>query len=128
MTVSDAVVGNLTAIYVAVIAAVKAYGVICDRSFGGAFVLIVSTAVVGLILIATLAWDVSHKAKHVVLRDHVHEMCSGGICWHGVAIKSPASEVRFHLPQQHPRAASDHAVEAAPWNYYYVITVQYRDV
>ncbi|OWM80927.1 uncharacterized protein LOC116192890 [Punica granatum] len=100
MAVSDAVVGNLTTIYVAAIAAVKAFGFASGRNFGGAFVLIAATALVGLILIGTLTWDVSHKAKHAVLRDHVHEMCKGGICWHGVAVKSPASQVRFRLPPQ----------------------------
>ncbi|KAK4771537.1 hypothetical protein SAY87_032069 [Trapa incisa] len=103
MPVSDAVVRNLTTIYVAAIAAVKAYGCASGRSFGGAFVLVAATALVGLILIGTLTWDVSHKAKHVVLKDHTHEMCKGGICWHGVAVKSPASQVRFQLPPQHQR-------------------------
>jgi len=102
MALSDAVVGNLTTIYVAVIAGIKAYGLVCGRSFGAGFVLIVSTAVVGLILIGTLTWDVSRKASYAVSREHVHshEMCKGGICWHGVAEKSPASQVRFRLPQQ----------------------------
>ncbi|KAI4316948.1 hypothetical protein L6164_024871 [Bauhinia variegata] len=95
MAVSDAVVGNLTMIYVAVIAVIKAYALVCGRSFSGGFVLIVSTAVVGLILIATLTWDVSRKATYAFTRDHAHhphEMCKGGICWHGVAVRSPASQ------------------------------------
>ncbi|KAJ7966880.1 putative Transmembrane protein [Quillaja saponaria] len=109
MAVSDAVVGNLTTIYVAVIVVIKAYGLICGRSFSGSFVLIVSTTVVGLILIGTLMWDVSRKAAYAFTRDgirrrrhHGHVMCKGGICWHGVAVRSPASQVRFRLPQQIP--------------------------
>ncbi|GKU90114.1 hypothetical protein SLEP1_g4154 [Rubroshorea leprosula] len=102
MAISDAVIGNLTPIYVAVIAGIKAYGLVTGRSFSGVFVLIVSTAVVGVILIGTLTWDVLRKATYAVSRDHVHvhEMCKGGICWHGVAVRSPASQVRVRLPQQ----------------------------
>ncbi|KAI4339935.1 hypothetical protein MLD38_024819 [Melastoma candidum] len=101
MALSDAVVSNLTSIYVAVIALVKAYGLMFGRSFGGGFVLAASTVAVGIILVCTLAWDVSQKATHVISRDHRgREACRGGICWHGVAVKSPASQVRFWLPQQ----------------------------
>ncbi|KAI4336768.1 hypothetical protein L6164_015253 [Bauhinia variegata] len=103
MAVSDTVVGHLTTIYVVLIAVIKAYGLVCGRSFSGGFVLIVSTAVVGLVLIATLTWDVSRKATCAFTRDHhPHEMCKGGICWHGVAVRSPVSQVRFQLPQQIP--------------------------
>ncbi|KAK8572596.1 hypothetical protein V6N13_048182 [Hibiscus sabdariffa] len=104
MAISDAVIGNLMMIYVAVIAGIKAYGLVCGRSFGGGFVLIVSSAAVGLILVGTLTWDVTRKVTYAVSRDpvHVHEMCKGGICWHGVAVRSPASQVRFRLPQQIP--------------------------
>ncbi|EOY15078.1 hypothetical protein QUC31_000356 [Theobroma cacao] len=107
MAISDAVIGNLMTIYVAVIAGIKAYGLVCGRSFSGGFVLIVSSTVVGLILVGTLTWDVSRKATYAISRDHaaavhVHEMCKGGICWHGVAVRSPASQVRFRLPQQIP--------------------------
>lgn len=100
MAISDTVIGNLTTIYVAVIAGIKVYGLVCGRSFSGGFVLIVSTAVVGLILIATLTWDVSRKATYAISRDHgpTHEMCKGGICWHGMAVRSPSSQVRFRLP------------------------------
>ncbi|KAF3446795.1 hypothetical protein FNV43_RR11975 [Rhamnella rubrinervis] len=109
MAVSDAVVGNLTTIYVAVIAAIKVYGLVLGRSFGGGFVLIVSTLLVGFILVGALTWDVSRKATYAISRDHhdvhVHEMCKGGICWHGVAVRSPASQVRFRLPQQLPYGA-----------------------
>jgi hypothetical protein len=101
MALSDAMIGNLTTIYVAVIAGIKVYGLVCGRSFSGGFVLILSTIVVGLILTGTLAWDISRKATYAISRDHVnvHEMCKGGICWHGVAVRSPASQVRFRLPQ-----------------------------
>ncbi|KAJ6399621.1 hypothetical protein OIU77_020222 [Salix suchowensis] len=101
MALSDGVTRNLTTIYVAVIAGIKFFGLVCGRSFNGGFVLILSTIVVGLILIGTLAWDISRKATYAISRDHVnvHEMCKGGICWHGVAVRSPASQVRFRLPQ-----------------------------
>ncbi|KAK4434631.1 hypothetical protein Salat_0625900 [Sesamum alatum] len=101
MPISDAVVGNLTTLYLLVIAAMKAYGLATGRTFSGSCVLILSTAVVAFILIASLTWDVSRKATQALMmtRDHGHEMCRGGICWHGVAVKSPASQVRFRLPQ-----------------------------
>lgn len=105
MALCDAVVGNLATIYVAVIAGIKACGLVSGRSFSAGFVLIVSTAVVGLILIGTLTWDLSRKATYAVSKEHTHEMCKGGICWHGVAVKSPASQVRFRLPQQIPYGA-----------------------
>ncbi|KAJ4702139.1 Transmembrane protein [Melia azedarach] len=109
MALSDTVVGNLTTIYVAVIAGIKAYGLVSGRSFSSAFVLIMSTTIVGFILIGTLTWDVSRKATYAISRDHhhahSHEMCKGGICWHGVAVRSPASQVRFRLPQQVPYGA-----------------------
>ncbi|KAL0347489.1 UNVERIFIED_CONTAM: hypothetical protein Scaly_1764900 [Sesamum calycinum] len=102
MPISDAVLGNLTTLYLLVIAAMKAYGLATGRSFSGSCVLILSTAVVAFILIASLTWDVSRKATQALMtRDHGHEMCRGGICWHGVAVKSPASQVRFRLPQHH---------------------------
>ncbi|XP_051139310.1 uncharacterized protein LOC127257068 [Andrographis paniculata] len=95
MAISDAVVGNLTTIYLAVIAATKAYGLAVGRSFSGGGVLVLSTAIVAAILIASLAWDVWRKAAQALFaaREHSHEMCRGGICWHGVAVKSPASQI-----------------------------------
>lgn len=102
MAITDVVVGNLTTLYLAMIAVIKAYGFATGRSFAGAYVLIISTAVLGFILIVTLTWDVSRKATYVLTPDHGHEMCGGGICWHGVAVKSPASELRFRLPQHQP--------------------------
>ncbi|XP_073275492.1 uncharacterized protein [Primulina huaijiensis] len=102
MTISDVVVGNLTSIYLVVIAVMKAYGLATGRSFSSGCVLILSTLVVAAILIVTLTYDVSRKATYLLMtRDHGHEMCRGGICWHGVAVKSPASQVRFRLPPQH---------------------------
>ncbi|KAG6432033.1 hypothetical protein SASPL_103606 [Salvia splendens] len=102
MTISNAVVGNLTTIYLVVIATMKAYGLAVGRSFGSAYVLALSTAVVAAVLVASLAWDVSRKVTQALMaRDSHHEMCRGGICWHGVAVKSPASEVRFRLPHHH---------------------------
>ncbi|KNA14107.1 hypothetical protein SOVF_110380, partial [Spinacia oleracea] len=110
MAISDAVVGNLMTIYLALIAAIKAYGLIMGQSFTGLFVLAVSTAVVGLVLVSTLTWDVSRKATQAVSRVVVNssggggggEICRGGICWHGVAVKSPASELWFRLPAHQP--------------------------
>ncbi|MFS8000857.1 hypothetical protein Hanom_Chr13g01183491 [Helianthus anomalus] len=105
MAVSDMVVGNLMMLYLAVIAAIKGYGQVTGRSYGGVTVLILSTAAVGVLLLGALTWDVSRKAATyaVVTRvgeDVEHEMCRGGICWHGVAVKSPASDLRFRLPQR----------------------------
>ncbi|KAI9199970.1 hypothetical protein LWI28_000938 [Acer negundo] len=104
MAVSDAVIGNLTTIYIAVIVGIKVYGMVVGRSFSSGLVLILSTAIVGFVLIVTLTWDVSRKAAYAISRDqrvvHTHEFCKGGICWHGVAVRSPASQVRFRLPQQ----------------------------
>ncbi|KAL9999292.1 hypothetical protein Hdeb2414_s0009g00324651 [Helianthus debilis subsp. tardiflorus] len=105
MAVSDMVVGNLMMLYLAVIAAIKGYGQVTGRSYGGVTVLIISTVAVGVLLLGALTWDVSRKAATyaVVTRvgDEVeHEMCRGGICWHGVAVKSPASDLRFRLPQR----------------------------
>ncbi|MBA0567518.1 hypothetical protein Golob_005072 [Gossypium lobatum] len=109
MAISDVVVGNLLIIYLAVIAGIKAYGLVCGRNFGGWFVLMASTTVVGLILVGALTWDVSRKATQAISGEdqdagslQVHEMCKGGICWHGVAVRFPASQLRFSLPQQIP--------------------------
>ncbi|XP_021755955.1 uncharacterized protein LOC110721134 [Chenopodium quinoa] len=106
MAISDAVVGNLMTIYLALIAAIKAYGLMMGQSFTGIFILAVSTAVVGLVLVTTLTWDVSRKAVSRV--DVINggavggaEICRGGICWHGVADKSPVSQVWFRIPQHH---------------------------
>ncbi|KAE9592645.1 hypothetical protein Lal_00028766 [Lupinus albus] len=109
MAVSDSVVRNLTMIYVAVIACIKAYGLFCGRSFTGTFVLILSTTLVALILVLTLTWDVSRKATYAFAGDHLlnlhhNHTCKGGICWHGVAVRSPASQIRFRLPQHLPYA------------------------
>lgn len=107
MAVSDAIAGNLTTIYVVLIAGIKAYGLFFGRSFSGGFVLLISTFLVGFIFILTLMWDVSRKATYAIYRDNDqvnahHEMCKGGICWHGVAVRSPASQVRFRLRHQLP--------------------------
>ncbi|KAI3696062.1 hypothetical protein L1987_79071 [Smallanthus sonchifolius] len=105
MAVSDAVVRNFMMLYLTAIAAIKGYGQLTGRSYGGASVLIISTAAVGVLLLGALTWDVCRKAATyaVVTRvgDEVeHEMCRGGICWHGVAVKSPASQLRLRLPQR----------------------------
>nr|XP_018627010.2 uncharacterized protein LOC104098280 isoform X1 [Nicotiana tomentosiformis]XP_033512536.1 uncharacterized protein LOC104098280 isoform X1 [Nicotiana tomentosiformis] len=110
MAISDRVVGNLTTLYLLVIAGMKAYGLMTGRSYGGGFVLIVSTTVVGIILILSLTYDVSRKARYALTRNrnlhhhhhptqqlyqprhHSEELCRGGICWHGVAVRSPASQ------------------------------------
>ncbi|KAE8715272.1 Rac-like GTP-binding protein RHO1 [Hibiscus syriacus] len=105
MVISDAVIGNLMMIYLAVIAGIKAYGLLSGRSFGGWFVLLVSSTVVGFILVGTLTWDVIRKVTYEISGDqaasvHVQEMCKGGICWHGVAVRSPGSQVRFRKETQ----------------------------
>ncbi|XP_058782893.1 uncharacterized protein LOC131657522 [Vicia villosa] len=103
MALSDTVLSNLTIIYVTIIVCIKLYGFLSGRTFTGAFILIMSTTAVILILISTLAWDVSRKATYAFNRhNHSHDVitCKGGICWHGVAVRSPASQVRFRLPQQ----------------------------
>ncbi|KAJ8537876.1 hypothetical protein K7X08_014416 [Anisodus acutangulus] len=46
----------------------------------------------------------NHPTQHINQpRHHTDELCRGGICWHGVAVRSPASQVRFRLPQHYPR-------------------------
>ncbi|VVA95395.1 unnamed protein product [Arabis nemorensis] len=121
MALSDAVLGNLATIYVAVIIAIKAYGLVSGKSFSAGFVVVVSITAVGVLLAVTLAWDVSRRAADAVSRynrgveeeedlshRHHHDgvgSCKGGICWHGVAIRSPASQVRFRLPQHIPYGA-----------------------
>ncbi|CAI8600117.1 unnamed protein product [Vicia faba] len=106
MALSDTVLSNLTIIYVTIIICMKFYGFLSGRTFTGAFILMMSTTVVVVILISTLAWDVSRKATYAFNRQHPpshsHDeiICKGGICWHGVAVRSPASQVRFRLPQQ----------------------------
>lgn len=124
MALSDAVLGNLATIYVAVIIAIKAYGLVTGKSFSAGFVVVVSITVVGVLLAVTLVWDVSRRAADAVSRynrgggeeeeedlshrhhhDGVGSSCKGGICWHGVAIRSPASQVRFRLPQHIPYGA-----------------------
>ncbi|PSR99578.1 Proline-rich protein [Actinidia chinensis var. chinensis] len=113
MGVSDVVAGNLTTLYLVVIAAMKAHGLATGQGFSGGFVLLVSTAVVGVVLIVSVIWDVSRKAAKALTRDRdrdsdrdrgagVAETCRGGICWHGVAVRSPASQLRLRLPQHHP--------------------------
>ncbi|XP_042509480.1 uncharacterized protein LOC122085107 [Macadamia integrifolia] len=100
MGISDTVLANLTSLYLVAIVGIKAYGVISGRNFSGGFVLMVSTIVVGGVLAGTLTWDVSRKATHALCRDPTIERCRGGICWHGVAVRSPMSQVRFHLDHQ----------------------------
>ncbi|XP_074369626.1 uncharacterized protein LOC141711082, partial [Apium graveolens] len=104
MAVSDVVARNLTMLYLMVIAVVKIYGLTTGRSYAGGFVLLISTVVVLAILIVTLTWDVSRKATCVLTPDfedkvHDHHVCRGGICWHGVSVKSPASQLRFRILQ-----------------------------
>ncbi|KAL6995857.1 hypothetical protein U1Q18_005992 [Sarracenia purpurea var. burkii] len=102
MGISDMVVGNLTTLYLVAIAAVKAHGLLSGQGFGSFFALAVSTAAVGFILIGSVIWDVSRKtaAEAVTPDGGGTEVCRGGICWHGVAVRSPAANLRFRLPQQ----------------------------
>lgn len=106
MGVSDVVVANLTTVYLLVIAAVKAHGLVYGQGVSGVFMLVVSSAVVGVILIGSVIWDLCRKTSKAVAAaardDHgvSSEVCRGGICWHGVAVHSPASQVRLRLPQR----------------------------
>ncbi|KAL0731859.1 hypothetical protein Bca4012_027953 [Brassica carinata] len=116
MALSDAVLGNLATIYVAVIIAIKVYGLVSGQSFSAGFVVVVSITTVGVLLAVTLAWDVSRRAADAVSRynrvvaggedlshRHNHDggggggICKGGICWHGVAVRSPASQNAIKL-------------------------------
>ncbi|XP_020960202.1 uncharacterized protein LOC110263367 [Arachis ipaensis] len=109
-TISDRVVSNLTSIYVAVIACMKVYDFACGQNLGGAFALIFFSSVfVAFILLLALAWDLSRKAMYAFAASAAttnnhrsHKTCKGGICWHGVAVRSPASQVRFSLPHHLP--------------------------
>ncbi|CAJ1973205.1 unnamed protein product [Sphenostylis stenocarpa] len=95
MAISDVVARNLTTIFLALMASFEAYGFLCGRRFSGGYVLILATAALILILVATLTWDISRKATCAFHRDHgdSQEVCKGGICWHGVAPRSPASQI-----------------------------------
>ncbi|CAN4115149.1 unnamed protein product [Withania somnifera] len=101
MAISDKVTGNLTTLYLATIGTMKAYSLITGKNFPGCFVLIISTATVVVVLIASLIWDITTKAANVrpPVNYHHHQFCRGGICWHGVAVTSPADQFRFRLPQ-----------------------------
>ncbi|KAJ4962720.1 hypothetical protein NE237_022659 [Protea cynaroides] len=92
MGISDTVLANLTSLYLVAIVGIKAYGVISGKNFTGGFLLVSSTIVMGAILAGTLTWDVSRKATHALCRDPMIERCRGGICWHGVAVRSPMSQ------------------------------------
>nr|XP_004499284.1 uncharacterized protein LOC101498178 isoform X1 [Cicer arietinum] len=100
MGVCDIVASNLTIIYVAVTAFVKAYGILNGRNYSGVFVVTVSTSLVALILFATLMMDLCRKFNNKLLivgehhprTSHREMSCKGGICWHGVAERLPASQ------------------------------------
>ena len=91
MAASDAVARNITTIYLTIIAGIKAYGLTTGHIFTGPFVLATSTAVLLLVLVVTLTWDVSRKSAFVNFAAVVEEGggsggdggCRGGICWHG---------------------------------------------
>ncbi|KAJ0255887.1 hypothetical protein HA466_0089300 [Hirschfeldia incana] len=72
MALSDAVLGNLATIYVAVIIAINVSGIVSGTSFGAGFVVVVSIMAVGVLLAVTLAWDVARRAADAVSRyNHV---------------------------------------------------------
>lgn len=105
MAISDTVAGNLVRIYLGVIAAMKAYGLVTGRSFTGVFVLVASTAVVVLVFIASLAWDVWRKAtcsNKSRDRRRPRRLCRGGICWHGATVRPPCYTVRVTVPRDQP--------------------------
>ncbi|KAF3518238.1 hypothetical protein DY000_02064016 [Brassica cretica] len=121
MALSDAVLENLATIYVAVIIVIKLYGLVSGTSFSAGFIFVVSVTAVGVLFGVALAWDVTRRAAdadavfryhRVSVEDlshrHSHDgggICKGGICWHGVAVRSPASQVRFRLPKHIPYGA-----------------------
>ncbi|CAA0813357.1 Unknown protein [Striga hermonthica] len=75
---------------------------VSSRICGGCVILL-STAAVASILVASLAWDVSRKAARALVAASAADgggkaACRGGICWHGVADRSPAAQVRFRVP------------------------------
>ncbi|KAK9136483.1 hypothetical protein Syun_015813 [Stephania yunnanensis] len=116
MMISDVVAGNLTPLYLGVIAAIKAYGVASGRNMSGWVVLASSTTVVAAILVAALTWDVSRKPTSysyatTLVSNPLHRTnssssssssswsCRGGICWHAVpSAAATVSQLRFHLP------------------------------
>ncbi|CAN7130391.1 unnamed protein product [Brassica rapa subsp. narinosa] len=119
MALPDAVLGNHATIYVGVIIVIKLYGLVSGTSFSAGFIFVVSVTAVGVLFGVALAWDVTRRAADAVSRynrvsvedlshRHSHDgggICKGGICWHGVAVRSPASQVRFSLPQHVPYGA-----------------------
>ncbi|RID56164.1 hypothetical protein BRARA_G03380 [Brassica rapa] len=111
MALSDAVLGNHATIYVGVIIVIKLYGLVSGTSFSAKFIFVVSVTAVGVLFGVALAWDVS-RYNRVSVEDlshcHSHDgggICKGGICWHGVSVRSPVSQVRFSLPQHVPYGA-----------------------
>ncbi|OIV97586.1 hypothetical protein TanjilG_12343 [Lupinus angustifolius] len=114
MNISDTVARNLTKIYVVVLILIKTYDVYYGRRYSGCFMVFLSTTLVGSILIVTLMWDVSRKATYIFMNNNNHrqEICKGGICWHGVAVKSPASQLRFRLPNRMPIANDNDNADA----------------
>ncbi|XP_047309081.1 uncharacterized protein LOC124912492 [Impatiens glandulifera] len=121
MTISDVVVGNLTVLYFITIAAIKVYGLAMGQSFSGFFVLVTSTLLLAFIFLVSLTWDISRKAIKAFVSSSSSSSdaggdysgdnniaCRGGICWHGVAVRSPASQVRFSLPQRVDYRAAHH--------------------
>ncbi|KAL5072194.1 hypothetical protein RYX36_023081 [Vicia faba] len=109
MGVCDVVLRNLTLLYVVVTFCVKGYEVLNGGSYGGVFVVFVSTTLVALILVATLTWDLSRKFNKCTMFvvDQQHQSrtlsyCKGGICWHGVMDRSAAPQIRFKIPHHLP--------------------------
>lgn len=108
MGVCDVVVSNFTLIYVIVTFCVKGYEILNGGNYGGVFVVIVSTTLVALILVATLTWDLSRKFnKCMTVVDQQQQprtmsYCKGGICWHGGMDRSPASQIQFKIPHHLP--------------------------
>ncbi|CAH2036757.1 unnamed protein product [Thlaspi arvense] len=117
MALADALLANLATFYLAMIFIIKAYGLITGRNFGAGVLVIASMTVVVVVLVLTLAWDVSRRAAGGITRynrrggetlneRHHNESgrgsCKGGICWHGLAVRSQASKVHFRLPQHIP--------------------------
>ncbi|KAJ4965806.1 hypothetical protein NE237_017655 [Protea cynaroides] len=104
MGISDTVFANLTSLYLVAIVGIKAYGVISGRNFTGGFLLMASTIVLATVLAGTLAWDLSRKTTHALCKDPTAERCRGGICWHGVAVRSPMSQASSSSEKKPPNS------------------------
>ncbi|GAU12266.1 hypothetical protein TSUD_02330 [Trifolium subterraneum] len=105
MGACDIVASNLTIIYLATLVCLKIYGVVHGWTYGFIFATTCSTTIVAFILVATLMWDlfqkfISTSCVFVPEQPPTISSCKGGICWHGVAERYPASKMSIKLPRR----------------------------